>query len=55
MLQVIADLRNECVKHGAVIQLKIPRPADPKMAQVLYSTGFYGKVIEYHDLNEHRT
>ncbi|GMH32560.1 hypothetical protein BSKO_00394 [Bryopsis sp. KO-2023] len=43
--KVIADLRNECVKHGAVIQLKIPRPADPKMAQALFQTGFYGKAF----------
>lgn len=43
--QAIKHLKDECVKYGQVVQLKIPRPADPKMAQVLYGTGFYGKVI----------
>ena len=28
-----------------MIQLKIPRPADPGMAKVLFNTGFYGKAF----------
>ena len=44
-MQIVRNLRNECVKYGQMIQLKIPRPADPGMAKVLFNTGFYGKAF----------
>ena len=44
-MQIVKSLRNECIKYGPVIQLKIHRPADPGMAKVLFNTGFYGKAF----------
>eukprot|EP00803_Ostreobium_quekettii_P000471 evm.model.scf_2176EXC.2 EVM.evm.TU.scf_2176EXC.2 scf_2176EXC:19396-21727(-) len=44
-MKAIKNLKDECVKYGQVVQLKIPRPADAKMAHVLYGTGFYGKAF----------
>jgi hypothetical protein len=44
LLQVLLDLQEECGKHGAVYEVKVPRPANPKAARALFGTGNYGKV-----------
>eukprot|EP00210_Caulerpa_lentillifera_P001788 g1718.t1 len=48
---IVKTLRNECVKYGPVVQMKIPRPADPEMARLLFNTGFYGKAfVQFNDV-----
>ncbi|KAF6258610.1 hypothetical protein COO60DRAFT_1102223 [Scenedesmus sp. NREL 46B-D3] len=41
--EVLLDLQEECGKHGAVYEVKVPRPANPKAARHLFGTGNYGK------------
>lgn len=43
-LQVIDDLREECSKFGAVVEVRVPRPTDPSQAAALMGTGNFGKV-----------
>lgn len=41
--QVLLDLKEECGRHGAVYEVKVPRPANPQAARHLFGTGNYGK------------
>lgn len=43
-VQVIDDLRDECAKFGAVLEVKVPRPPNPALAPQLFGTNNYGKV-----------
>ena len=42
--KVVADLRDECERHGRVVNVKVPRPDDPADAPRLMHSGYYGKV-----------
>ncbi len=47
LLQVVADLQDECGRHGTVIQVKVPRPPGaPASVDQVFGTGVYGKVRE---------
>uniref|UniRef100_A0A383WCK0 RRM domain-containing protein n=1 Tax=Tetradesmus obliquus TaxID=3088 RepID=A0A383WCK0_TETOB len=41
--EVLLDLKEECGRHGAVYEVKVPRPANPQAARHLFGTGNYGK------------
>jgi hypothetical protein len=41
---VLLDLREECEKYGSVMDVVVPRPADPKRSKELWGTDNYGKV-----------
>lgn len=38
------DLREECSKYGQVVEVKVPRPANPALSAALFGTDNYGKV-----------
>lgn len=40
---MIGDLRQECSKHGVVVDVKVPRPPPGQTAQLM-GTEQYGKV-----------
>lgn len=42
--QVISDLKDECGKHGEVVTVIVPRPADPSQVASLFGNYNYGKV-----------
>jgi hypothetical protein len=44
LFQVLLDLREECEKYGSVMDVVVPRPADPKRSKELWGTDNYGKV-----------
>ena len=44
--QVFEDLREECSRYGQVVEVKVPRPANPALAAALFGTQNYGKVRE---------
>jgi hypothetical protein len=41
---VFEDLREECSKYGQVVEVKVPRPANPALSAALFGTDNYGKV-----------
>jgi splicing factor U2AF subunit len=41
--EVVADLKEEFERHGAVLRVAVPRPEDPATAAAVLGTGPYGK------------
>lgn len=39
------DLREECSKYGQVVEVKVPRPANPALSAALFGTDNYGKAF----------
>lgn len=52
VIQVLADLAQECSKYGMVLGLKVPRPP-PGTAAGLIGTGNFGKVRKQHRLGSY--
>ncbi|GAX80268.1 hypothetical protein CEUSTIGMA_g7706.t1 [Chlamydomonas eustigma] len=49
--EIIEDLKEECGRHGAVVQVKVPRPSPPHLADSMFGTGDYGKAfVRFADL-----
>lgn len=44
-LQVLADIHDECSKHGTVLRVVVPRPPVPDQAAQLIGTEGYGKAF----------
>jgi len=48
--EVFEDLREECSKYGQVVEVKVPRPANPALAAALFGTQNYGKAyVQFRD------